>query len=177
MASDRVPVWDALVRLAHWSLAATVAFDYFRDDGDRLHRTVGYVAVGIVAARLLWALVTRGHGRLAALKLSPRETWHYTCELLRGRAPRHIDHDPLGRWMVWALWLLVLALGATGWISRLDAFWGDDRVLTIHAWLANALMVCVVVHLAGVGLMSWLWRENLPGAMISGLKREQRGGR
>ena len=28
--------------------------------------------------------------------------------------------------MVWLLWIVVLLLGVTGWMSRLDAFWGDD---------------------------------------------------
>jgi cytochrome b len=37
--------------------------------------------------------------------------------------------------------------------------------------LADLLMVAVALHLAGVALMSWLWRENLPGAMLTGRKR------
>jgi cytochrome b len=27
------------------------------------------------------------------------------------------------------------------------------------------------LHLAGVATMSWLWKENLPAAMINGVKR------
>jgi cytochrome b len=34
-------------------------------------------------------------------------------------------------------------------------------------------MVSVAVHLAGVAVMSWRWRENLPAAMLSGRKRPQ----
>ena len=84
-----------------------------------------------------------------------------------------MHHDPLGLWMVWLLWSLVLLLGITGWLSRLDAFWGDERVQQVHAWLADGLMVAVAVHLIGVALMSWHWRENLPIAMITGRKRGQ----
>ena len=73
--------------------------------------------------------------------------------------------------MVWLLWLLVLLLGVTGWMSRLDAFWGDDRLHDIHAWLADALLIAVAVHLTGIVAMSWRWRENLVGAMFSGRKR------
>lgn len=171
MNIDRVRVWDAVVRLSHWLLAAAVAFDFMHDDGDKLHRAVGYVAVGAVLVRLTWAALSRGHGRLAALRPSLRETLVYTRALVRGRAPRHVGHDPLGLWMVWMLWLLVLALGVTGWMSRLDAFWGDDRVHAVHAWLADALLVSVAVHLAGVAVMSWQWRENLPAAMVIGRKR------
>ena len=172
--NGRVPVWDAAVRLLHWTLAAVVVYDLVRDDGDWLHRVIGYAGVGIVVLRLLWAALTRGNARLAMLRPSPRTTLSYLRELARGRTPRHVGHDPLGLWMVWLLWMLVLLLGITGWMSRLDAFWGDQRVHDIHAWLANVLLVAVALHLAGVAIMSWLWRENLPAAMLTGRKRIHR---
>jgi cytochrome b len=119
------------VRLSHWAVASVVVFELIRNDGDRLHRIVGYVGAGIVVAR----------------------------------------HDPLGLWMVWLLWTLVLLLAFTGWLSRLDAFWGDERVHDIHAWLAYALVGAAIMHVIAVGVMSWAWRENLPAAMVSGRKR------
>lgn len=82
-----------------------------------------------------------------------------------------MGHDPLGLWMVWLLWSLVALLGLTGWMSHLDAFWGDERAQAIHAWLANALMVAAIVHVLAVGVMSWRWRENLPATMVTGRKR------
>lgn len=167
-ASDgRVHVWDAAVRLLHWLLAAGVLFDFVRDDGGLLHRQVGYVAVGAVLVRLLWSAWARGANGCAALKPSVDETLAY----VRNGAPRTLAHDPLGVWMVWILWSLVLLLGVTGWMSRLDEFWGDERLQRLHAWLADGLLVAVVVHLAGVAAMSWKWRENLPVAMITGRKR------
>jgi cytochrome b len=170
--NGRVPVWDAAVRLLHWTLAAVVVFDFVHDDGDWLHRVIGYAGVGIVLTRLLWAVLTHGRGRMAMLRPSPHATLSYLRELAHGRIPRYIGHDPLGLWMVWLLWTLVLLLGVTGWMSRLDAFWGDDRVHDLHAWLADALMVAVALHLAGVAAMSWLWRENLPASILTGRKRE-----
>ena len=163
-----VPVWDAAVRLLHWLLAGLVLFDYFIDDeGGFLHRTVGYVAVGVVLSRLLWSGLGDGANGFAALRLSLRKTLAYG----RSGAPRTTDHDPLGRWMVWLLWSLVLLLGLTGWMTRLDAFWGNETLHEVHAWLAHALVAAVAVHLAGVAAMSWRWRENLVRAMITGRKR------
>ncbi|RQP25200.1 cytochrome b/b6 domain-containing protein [Piscinibacter terrae] len=164
---DHVPVWDAAVRVGHWLLAGLVVFNLIAEDGGWWHRALGYIAAGVVVLRLTWALFASGGGGIAALKPSLRETLAY----LRARAPRRIDHDPLGVWMVWLLWLLVLLLGLTGWMSRWDMFWGDDRVLIAHAWLADALMVAVLLHLLGVLVMSIVWRENLPGAMVTGRKR------
>jgi cytochrome b len=76
--------------------------------------------------------------------------------------------------MVWLLWILVLLLGVTGWMSRLDAFWGDDFVHDAHALLADMMLIAVILHLAGVATMSWLWRENLPASMITGYRRPLR---
>ncbi len=163
----RVAAWDAAVRLLHWSLAAGVLFDFYLDDGGWLHRTVGYAAVGVVAARWLWAMLAGGAAGMATLKPSLRNTVSY----LRRGAPRTPGHDPLGLWMVWLLWSLVLLLGLTGWISRLDAFWGDDGIRNVHAVLADALLIAVAVHLTGVVAMSWRWRENLVVAMLTGRKR------
>jgi cytochrome b len=168
---DGIPVWDAIVRLSHWALATTCVFNFIRDDGDRLHRIVGYVAAGIVVVRLFWACITHGHGGIAALRLSVSSTLIYARQVTRGRAPRHLGHDPLGLWMVWLVWLLVLMLALSGWMTRLDMFWGDEGVKTVHAWLADALAICILFHVAGVAMMSWQWRENLAKSMVTGTKR------
>lgn len=170
-APGRVPVWDVVVRLSHWSLAALVAIDLVHDDGDYPHRLVGYGAVAVVLLRLTWGAVSRSHGSLAALRPSVAQSLAYLRLLMRGEPPRSHGHDPLGVWMVWLIWTLVLLLGLTGWMSRLDAFWGDDGVHDAHALLANTLLIAVIFHLAGVALMSWMWRENLPASMLTGSKR------
>jgi cytochrome b len=166
-SGGRTLVWALPVRLLHWLLAGLVFFELVQDDGGRLHRGIGYVAVGVVVARLLHAALTGGTSSLAATRPSLSSTRRY----LRDGAPRTLGHDPLGAWMVWLLWSLVLLLGLTGWMSRLDAFWGDERVHDLHVWLADALIAAVGLHLAGVAAMSWRWRENLVAAMFSGRKR------
>ena len=173
--SGRVRVWDAAVRLLHWSLAALVVVNLVRDDGDWLHRCLGYVALGVVAARLLWAALRGGTAGFAELKPSVRGTLAYVAAAWRGSAPRHLGHNPLGRWMVWLLWTLVMLLALTGWISRTDALWGEDWPIDLHGWLADALWISVVLHLAGMALTSVLQRENLPLAMLTGRKRAPRG--
>ena len=162
-----MPLWDAAVRLFHAALAGTILYAFVVDDGGPVHRAVGYAAAAVVVARLVHACVARGANRLAALRpsLTATRAW------LRDGAPRTSGHDPLGIWMVWLLWTLVLLLAVSGWMSRVDAFWGDERVQAVHAWLADALAIAVVVHLAGVAAMSWHWRENLPLGMVTGRRR------
>jgi cytochrome b len=168
-SDGRVPLWDAAVRLLHWLLAALVLFCYFvDDDGGAVHRTVGYVAVGVVFARLLWSAGAAGVNGFASLRPSLARTREY----LRAGAPRSAGRDPLGVWMVWLLWSLVLALGVTGWMTRLDAFWGDETLHDVHAAIAHALVAAAAVHVAGVAAMSWRWGENLVLAMLTGRRRD-----
>ena len=145
----------------------TGAARFLVDDGGWLHRTLGYAAVGVIVARWLGRCSPAARPDLATLKPSLRGTLSY----LRRGTPRTPGHDPLGLWMVWLLWSLVLLFGVTGWMSRLDAFWGDDGIREVHAWLADALLIAVAVHLSGIVAMSWRWRENLVAAMLTGRKR------
>ena len=169
MARRQVRVWSVTVRLLHWTLAALVLIDLVHDDGDRAHRLVGYAAAAVVMLRLAWAVMT---GSLAELRPSLPATLAYVRLLARGRPPRSPGHDPLGLWMVWLLWLLVLSLGITGWMTRLDAFWGNQGLHDLHSFLADILLACVACHLIAVAAMSWLWKENLPASMLTGRKRE-----
>jgi cytochrome b len=162
-------VWDPVVRSLHWALAALVVFDLVYDDGGYVHRMVGYAAVAVVLLRLTWAGVSRGHSLIPSIA----DTRAYMQLLLAGKPPRSAGHDPLGLWMVWLLWSLVLLLGLTGWMSRLDAFWGDELLEEAHSVLAYLLMAAVAVHVLAVVAMSLLWKENLPAAMVTGIKRPE----
>jgi len=160
--------WDAIVRLSHWTLAALVVFDFVYDDGGYTHRMVGYGAAVVVLLRLGWAAV-RGH----SLKPSIAETRVYVRLLIAGKPPRSPGHDPLGLWMVWLIWVLVLLLAVSGWASRLDMFWGDERVEEVHTFFADLLMLAVAVHVLAVVVMSVIWKDNLPAAMVTGSKRAE----
>jgi cytochrome b len=166
-----VPVWDALVRITHWSLAALVLWDWFEDSGGPLHRNLGYLAAGLVVLRLAWACVGPGPARLTDWWPTPSRLAAYLRELRRGEVPRRLGHNPLGALMMLALWSLVLALAVTGWMSRLDAFWGDEAIIDLHGWLADALIALAAVHVLAVLAMSRLQGENLVAAMITGRKR------
>ncbi|MGY3236877.1 cytochrome b [Bradyrhizobium sp. USDA 4448] len=68
--------------------------------------------------------------------------------------------------------LLSLAVSAiTGAMSVTVTFFGVWWVEDTHAYASDAAIVLVVLHVAGVVLMSVLQRENLVRAMITGRKR------
>ena len=169
-----VTVWDPFVRVFHWTLAAACGAELLLLDGGRApHRWVGYAAAGLVAARVVWGFVGSRHARFRDFVPHPLGLLVYLGALLRGREPRTLGHNPAAAAMILVLMGVVAALGVTGWMTTLDAFWGAAWLEDLHGWLADALAVLVVVHAAAAAVESVRHRENLVLAMITGRKRAQ----
>lgn len=166
-----VPVWDIVVRGSHWAVAALVFFDYWDDSGGPLHRWLGYVAAALVLLRLLWAGIGSRYARFDSWWPTPARLREHLAALRTGRPSHTLGHNPLGALMMLTLWSLILALAVSGWMSRLDAFWGEDAIKEIHAVLADSLIALVAVHVVAALAMSRLHRENLVLAMVTGRKR------
>jgi cytochrome b len=169
---QNVPVWDALVRVAHWLLAFAVGAAWFTRRGwGALHEWIGYAALAVAAVRILWGFLDTSRARFAEFVAPPAATIRYACSVLTGREPRYIGHNPLGSWMVVALLATVVLTAATGWLYTTDTFWGVAWVERLHAISSDVLFALIALHVAGVLYTSLRHRENLIGAMIHGRKR------
>ena len=165
-------VWDPLVRVGHWLLVGSVAVAWMtRHGGGRVHEWAGYTALAVVAMRLVWGFVGTRHARFAGFVRGPRATLDHAAHLLRGDAPRHIGHNPLGAWMIVALLVAAALAAGSGWLYITDRFWGVEWVEEMHETLADLLLVLAAVHVAGVVMESRRSRENLVAAMVHGNKR------
>src|SRR4051812_16745498 len=132
MRTAVIRVWDPCVRLVHWSVALLVACDLFNEAGaNPWHRYIGYAAGALVVMRLGWGLAGTQYARLAAMAASARSLPAYLGTPRSGGRPQYVAHNPLGAWMAFTLWTLILSLAVTGWMLQLDAFWGDESLQTI----------------------------------------------
>jgi len=166
-----VPVWDRFVRLFHWSLVACVLGNYFFiEDGKALHEWVGYGASALVLARVVWGFIGTPHARFADFFPTPTRLRRHVTELRSGHPAAHDGHNPLGALMILALMSLVLALGVTGWMQTLDAFWGDEWLQELHEVAANALIGLATLHALSAIVMGRLERTRLVRAMVTGVK-------
>jgi cytochrome b len=169
-------VWDPFVRLFHWSLVAGMAATWFTSSiRGELHQWIGLVVAGLVVARIGWGLMSKGHASFASFVKSPATVVGYLADILRGTEQRYIGHNPAGGAMIVALIIFVLGTCLTGWLMTTDAWYGDDAMQFTHSALAYSVVALVVLHLAGVVLASLRHRENLPRAMVTGLKRAPQG--
>lgn len=176
-STEPVRVWDPAVRVLHWALVAGVALGWATTEwfGD-WHKAVGYAALALVVIRIVWGAIGPRHARFTSFVRGPSATARYARLALRRRAPRHVGHNPLGGWMVVAMFACIGALALTGWLYNTDRFWGDETVELIHEALAWTLVALIALHVGGVVFASVHQRENLIGAMFHGRKRAPRDG-
>ena len=167
-----VRVWDPFVRLFHWSLVTCVLLNQFvLEEGETPHEIAGYIASGLVAARVVWGFIGSRHARFADFFPTPARLLAHGRALLAGEQPHHVGHNPFGAVMMLALMALVLALGLTGWMQGLDAYWGEEWLQDLHELLANGLLAAAGLHAAAAIVMGRLERTRLVRAMVTGEKR------
>lgn len=186
--AERVRVWDPLLRLFHWGLAAGFLVAYLvEDDWLALHVWAGYSILGLLAFRLVWGFLGPGFARWSDFVKAPGEIMAYLKAAVRGDSERHLGHNPAGGAMVVAL---VVSLAATA-VSGMALYGGQElsgplapvlaalppawaHVLEdIHEVLANLTLLLVVLHVGGVLWTSLAHRENLIVAMVTGYKRSK----
>lgn len=168
--AGRVRVWDAGVRLFHWSMVTAVVSAWILIDPRWLHRRIGYVVIGLIVFRLVWGLLGTRHARFTSFIPGPRRLLGYLADMLRGRERRYLGHNPAGAAMIVALLLMLTGISATGIMMGMDRYFGESWVEHLHKLLVDGLLVLVACHLAGVAYSSLRHRENLVAAMIHGQK-------
>lgn len=170
--STATRVWDLPVRIFHWALAASFAGAYLLAESERwrdIHVMFGYTVLGLIAFRVLWGLVGTRHARFRDFAYGPSAALRHLRDELAGRAKRHLGHNPAGSWAVYGLLLLGAATGVTGYLTFNEI--GSESMESVHEACATAWLVLIVAHVAGVAFSSLMQRENLPAAMMTGLKR------
>lgn len=169
---SRVRVWDMPVRVFHWALVASFGAAYLLGDSERwrqIHVMFGYTVLGLITFRILWGFVGTHYARFTTFAYSPRAALRYVGSLISRSPEHHIGHNPAGSWAVYAILTLGIATGVTGYLTLNEI--GGDALEEAHEVLANAWLVVVFVHVAGVIASSFAHRENLAKAMVTGYKR------
>lgn len=198
----RVRVWDPFVRIAHWLLVLAFFVAYFTEDEVlSVHVWAGYAVGIIVVARVVWGFFGTSHARFMDFLYRPSTILNYFGNLVRGRGRRYVGHSPAGGAMVI---LLLLGLAAITWSGMMvyaydqqagplagfaaapiaavgedagsDGFEAREEYWEeVHELFVNLTLILVILHIGGVALASFVHKENLVGAMLTGRKRPQEG--
>jgi cytochrome b len=167
----KILVWDAPVRVFHWLMVLSFAGAYLTAESERwrlVHVSLGYTLGGLVAFRVLWGLLGTRYARFASFVRGPSAVMRYLSSIARGQPEHHVGHNPAGALAIVLLLLLSVATVVSGWANYNDL--GGHWLEELHEVAANFMLAVVGVHVAGVVLASWLHRENLVRAMLTGRK-------
>jgi len=167
-----VKVWDPFVRLFHWLLAGLFLLAYATgDEFENVHIAAGYTIAGLLVLRIVWGLIGPRRARFSDFVRSPRAVLDYLRDAALLRAPRYLGHNPAAGAMIIALIVMLAATSITGYMMTTDAYWGAKWLEEVHEVFANLTVVLIVAHVLGVLVTSFVHRENLVKAMITGRKR------
>ncbi len=182
----QIKVWDLFVRLSHWIVALSFAIAYIVEDHWLdLHVLAGYTIAGLVVLRIIWGFIGTRYARFSDFVKSRQLIIQYIFEIIRNRPTHYIGHNPAGGAMVVALLVALLLTAISGMtlygaseylgpFSQLLFNFPDswvDPLEELHEFFANATLLLVLLHLAGVAVASLQHRENLPRSMITGIKQ------
>lgn len=166
----RVDVWDLPLRLFHWLLVLAIAVAFLSSEEDsplnQWHVLAGWVAGILVVFRLVWGFVGGEHSRFVDF-VRPSRIKEHIADLIRRRGEPTLGHNPVGGISV------VVLLALTTVVVWSGAF-GGETAEDLHELAAWTLLAFIGLHVAAVLVMSFLERENLIGAMITGKKAAAR---
>ena len=150
------------------------------------HTFAGYTFFGLLSFRLLWGMAGSRYARFRTFAYDWPSVSVYLRALLTGKAARHVGHNPAGSWAIF----LMIGLGFVVSIAGLFTLGGEERhgpfkdimafaagthIKEIHESAAWLLLALTVLHVIGVIAESFLHRENLVLAMITGYKFGSKG--
>ncbi|MBN2716052.1 MAG: hypothetical protein JXX14_09360, partial [Deltaproteobacteria bacterium] len=121
-----------VLRGLHWAVAMVFLLNAFvLPHGDGPHRLLGLAGTAMVVVRLLLTLKYR------ISYFNPKAVAVYAL-----------------------IWMSIIGLGVTGWMTQMNAFWGNSAVKQVHNIFAWMLIGLVTTHLAGVFIDAFRHRRK-----------------
>ncbi len=177
-----VKIWDLPLRIFHWLLVIAFAIAYItEDDFLSVHIWAGYVISGLLVFRLIWGFTGGHYARFTNFICRPGESMSYFKNALAFKTKRYLGHNPAGAVMILLLLGSLVIATLTGFAvygadknagplamigMENEALWEE-----VHEFFANLTLLLVFIHIIGVAFESFLHKENLSKAMLTGYKR------
>ena len=169
---EAIMVWDMPVRVFHWLLVICFAGAWLSSESERwamIHYAFGYTACLLVLIRLVWGLIGTRYARFSQFLKKPKAVLEHFMAMLRGHPHHDVGHNPAGGLVMFALMLLILIIGLSGYLS-VKEFLGNF-VSEIHEVVSSLVLGLVVVHIVAAVGMSLIERQNLIRSMVTGKKQ------
>lgn len=168
-------VYDLPTRLFHWSFAALFIGAFFIakvfDDESAVypyHMMLGMTMAFVLVLRILWGLFGSKYAKFSSFELNPTSLISYFKSIFSG-GKRWLGHNPASSWA--ALIMMSLALGSaiTGFLMS-QSHANKETFEDVHELFANAFILVVIAHIAGIVLHTLRHKEMIGLSMLHGRK-------
>jgi cytochrome b len=167
----QILVWDIPARLFHWgfaiSLTAAIVGGFLVEEERplfQLHMLFGIVGLFLLVIRLAMGFAGSRYSRFTSFPLDPREVVRYLASAAVSKTKLYAGNNPGSATAAVLMFLLVPALFISG------IGYGGESIEKLHEPFAWALLVVIIMHLAGLAWHTIRHRENIALAMITGKK-------
>lgn len=181
-----ITVWDALLRLTHWSFPLLIPALWWTAENDKwaLHKRLGLVLLGLLVFRFLWGFLGPETARFGQFVKGPKAVLAY----LRGNrdAGPDIGHSPLGGWSTMVLLLAMVSQvslglfagdpfdGTTGPLNSLVGVGLADIITELHETLFWVIAGLIALHLGAICFYA-AKGDDLLSPMIGGTRPPREG--
>lgn len=176
---EKEKVYDLPTRVFHGVFAVLFlgAFGIAKlvDDESPLfsqHMILGTILFFVAVFRVFWGVVGTRYARFSSFPLSPVLLLTYFRDLLTTKGRRYFGHNPASAWATLVMIGLALGLGITGYLMSTGS---KEAFEDAHELLANAFVLVVIAHVAGVVLHALRHRDQIVLSMVHGRKATVEG--
>jgi cytochrome b len=170
-------VYDLPTRIFHWLFALLFLTGFtiakvIDDDSPwfNYHSLAGLTLGFLVMLRILWGFFGTQHARFSDFALNPKDLVHYFYGMLTGEKKRWAGHNPASSWAGVTMMLLALGLAVTGYLMTSGS--NKETFEDVHELMADAFVIAVILHVAGIVIHTIRLREIIGLSMIDGKKAD-----
>lgn len=167
-------IYDLPTRIFHWGFAALFVFAFFIaktvDDENPVfsyHMLAGLMLGGLVTLRIIWGVLGTKYARFSSFALYPKDLIQYMKGILSGNKKRWAGHNPASSWVALIMMGSALMLALSGILMTTGY---KETFEDIHELFANAFLVTVLLHIAGVIIHSLRHQDGIALSMVHGKK-------
>lgn len=168
-------IYDLPTRMFHWLFAGSfvTAFTIANvvDDESIVfawHMLAGLVMGFAVLLRIFWSFIGSRHARFSDFSLQPKQLFNYLKAVVTGKKVIWAGHNPASSWAAIIMLGLAIGLSFTGVLMASDV--NAEFLEDLHEFMADAFIIVVIAHIAGVVLHSMQYRDQLAKSMVTGVK-------
>lgn len=176
--TPRRRVTDSATRMFHWLFAASFLGAYITADGERwrdVHMMLGYLMIGLLAARVLWGLIGPKRVRLTSLYARVTSFKPWLDRLKAGQSLWQTSwtapQNAIMAALIVLLLLTTIPLVLSGYMTNADM--AGELMEELHEFFGEFYLILVLAHLALIGAFSLVRHRNLANPMLTGYLNEK----